>query len=928
MYETDPSDPDAREQFLLSAKIYENEGAFISISESFPSEIAASRHSSFDGNKGDHKDGDLDGPGAARIGGLTGAGTKKRCDSEDLLTSSAGAEMFAKQKGGYVAKLERQVDNSFFLCLNTCRYCDYDHGHYQCSTSVVEREVGLRVKHSIKKSKFTGDTEIKFVNVALPTFVPSFSASKSSSSCGRLIAKPGTKRAIWCPRTLKNEVYARSKDSVGSNLDFETASVTSKHSAASKGSMVSSRSGKPLGPHRVSSFNSKTMNELVQGSTDLCDKCMSKIPDWNPKINSLVTKFHDNRIRFPSSHNVIVYEEATLQEYKSVLKSAVTAAAALKESAPPQEPPKVVGGTHSSPFGKIGNFFSRKEKEPEPPKPSAPETKTLSKTLSADSAIFQFGKNNERSEEYALDFRGPLSPLQAFAIAMSSFADEMVVNYISLNAIALARARKKKRGSISSTSTSGSGDADGSVGGSPSSARKSLSSSGRRKVGKDKSSPRKSSEGSSTPAAPVTIFVPGAKPPPPPPMQRQNSGGTGEKKKRRPSITDIISSLTSTGSADATPEKTDASDTSTKPKRRTSLTQLFGSKPAGDEDTAPEPENVVKKSSWASKMFGGGSTEKVGPPPPPSGGDNMPPAPPVSVDTANVGADRPGGSASTPLSSSGPLVRIPAQGDVFRAQQAARIKSGAANIITVAPSSVHSSSSSINSNIGRQVSSSNQSQAAGSLPRPTVERSRSNSVSSTSSSMSHRSNQTSKHSTGPVVDVSSGLEGSGSSGPCSVVSAGAYTPLSGSSKSIPPATAAYIEKRKNLANLTGSNSNGTGTSIGVDDSTAVAQLSSLAVSESDAGCTSESPSAPFSQPSTPNRKNTPPAPTITTAGGISTPTKKIHHPPVRSPAPPGTRRQTPLTSPIARTRKEASPMGPTPSSGTAKDPSAGNESVS
>ena len=43
----------------------------------------------------------------------------------------------------------------------------------------------------------------------------------------------------------------------------------------------------------------------------------------------------------------------------------------------------------------------------------------LHHAVSADDAILQFGKSND--EEYILDFQYPMSPLQAFAIALSTY---------------------------------------------------------------------------------------------------------------------------------------------------------------------------------------------------------------------------------------------------------------------------------------------------------------------------------------------------------------------------------------------------------------------------------------------------------------------------------------------------------------------------
>ena len=100
-----------------------------------------------------------------------------------------------------------------------------------------------------------------------------------------------TRRVVWCPRTIKNS-FNRSNSQV--EAKFEVMDNVSQNIL---------------------------MNEAVLKLNDIGLRCMSKIPDWNPKINSLVSKFYQNRIRHASSHNFIVYEEAKLLSYKASLKA-------------------------------------------------------------------------------------------------------------------------------------------------------------------------------------------------------------------------------------------------------------------------------------------------------------------------------------------------------------------------------------------------------------------------------------------------------------------------------------------------------------------------------------------------------------------------------------------------------------------------------
>lgn len=413
---------------------------------------------------------------------------------------------------------------------------------------------------------------------------------------------------------------------------------------------------------------------------------------------------------------------------------------------------------------------------------------------------------------------------------------------------------------------------------------------------------------------------------------------------------------------DALPSDPSSAST-TKPKRRPSLTsQLFASlSPSSatansssgfgrDSDGATAPE----KKSWTSKMFGVGSAEKVAPPPPPpppatiSGPEpSFPPA--LSVDTrdsGDVSYNYQCSAASTPLTSSSPLVRIPNQGDVFRAHQAARLRTASAGPPGVSGAEIsgavplrQASSLTAPSTYGHSDSPNSNSGAltADNLPRPNLERSRSNSISSTSSGVSYRSNLSNpNHSSSlpgnqnqaSIATLSLSAKqfpttgGQDISGSSSVASSSVTSaPVIIGAKTIPPVTAAYMEKRRNLASIANSVNHSRSSSF--DGSVVVAgEMSSLTLSGGSGGDGGGSDTPPVANRNTPpatpsiSRKaspaigfNTGPS-TITTAGGIKTPTKNIHHPPIRSgpstPTPP-TRRQAPLTSPIVRARTGANP---------------------
>lgn len=117
----------------------------------------------------------------------------------------------------------------------------------------------------------------------------------------------------------------------------------------------------------------RTANPSLPMSADVCDavaitpsvgvRCVNKLPEWSPDLESLVLKFQGNRILSASAKNFLLFEE-NLQGYRK-------------------------------------NYSNSEEGGSE------------------DAAILQFGKSSPT--QFILDFKHPLSPLQAFGIAISSF---------------------------------------------------------------------------------------------------------------------------------------------------------------------------------------------------------------------------------------------------------------------------------------------------------------------------------------------------------------------------------------------------------------------------------------------------------------------------------------------------------------------------
>ena len=128
MYYSDPNNPDVEEDFVLSAKIFDNSNVLISTKESFPKDYQSIPSKLVPKN-------------SVQLMDFDDNDEEKRDDSSG---------------GSFVAKIERQLDNSFLICLSTCRYCDYEYGHFSCGCTNSygsyglqgnTREVCARVKH-------------------------------------------------------------------------------------------------------------------------------------------------------------------------------------------------------------------------------------------------------------------------------------------------------------------------------------------------------------------------------------------------------------------------------------------------------------------------------------------------------------------------------------------------------------------------------------------------------------------------------------------------------------------------------------------------------------------------------------------------------------------------------------------------------------
>lgn len=159
-------------------------------------------------------------------------------------------------RAGYVARLEKQKDLSYMLCLNYCHLCDYLLGGNAgcCGRGTKEREVVAKISHFFKQyrgmNQMSGSSQqlqYRCVNVYIPS-----------------ISRTG-KRKIWCPRSFR----LAHNDRIGNEVDVNTAIALDREMES------------------YTLFKNKT-------------------PEWSDQLSSLVVKFQGNRILTASARNFLL----------------------------------------------------------------------------------------------------------------------------------------------------------------------------------------------------------------------------------------------------------------------------------------------------------------------------------------------------------------------------------------------------------------------------------------------------------------------------------------------------------------------------------------------------------------------------------------------------------------------------------------------
>ena len=286
-----------------------------------------------------------------------------------------------RERIGYVGSVSRQHDRAFLVDINHCHLCDDVIGRFACGRG-ENREVVARIAHSVLWHK-QGNAEMRLMNISFPYL----------NRAPPAIMREG--RRTWCPRTL---------------LETGPASMPTD----------------------------TTFQERIQHHPNNV-KCVNKLPVWNEVEESLMLHFQANRVLATSACNFILYEErrlalkalvgprlppppsrmmppSPLQSHKQPVSHTGTAGAA-----PPSAPVLSPAAAKLQPSDSAENSGTGTPL-PQPTRRSGQPMRKAGdqNAISADQAIMQFGRAD--SHRFILDFKYPMSPLQAFGSALSSFA--------------------------------------------------------------------------------------------------------------------------------------------------------------------------------------------------------------------------------------------------------------------------------------------------------------------------------------------------------------------------------------------------------------------------------------------------------------------------------------------------------------------------
>ncbi len=156
------------------------------------------------------------------------------------------------------------------------------------------------------------------------------------------------------------------------------------------------------------------INPAISNSSDMCEaisstpaaqlSCVNKLPEWSAEHESLVLKFQGNRILSASTRNFLLFEKVKQKE--NMIEDSCNDSDSI-----------ISGRTRTESIGSTDSNLTKSSNTNA--KVFRPKV-TKKSEKHPDVALLQFGKST--ANNYVLDYQYPLSPLQAFGIALTTFA--------------------------------------------------------------------------------------------------------------------------------------------------------------------------------------------------------------------------------------------------------------------------------------------------------------------------------------------------------------------------------------------------------------------------------------------------------------------------------------------------------------------------
>mmetsp|Transcript_10680 Transcript_10680/g.16088 ORF Transcript_10680/g.16088 Transcript_10680/m.16088 type:complete len:481 (+) Transcript_10680:1112-2554(+) len=358
-----------------------------------------------------------------------------------------------KPKKGFVARVEQQSDSSYLICLNRCHLCDGKLGRFTCGRSCEEREIVGKVSHTIRRLSNPAGVDFRCISVTIP------------------IVSDSGMRKIWCPRSFKisfpneignhfdiNEAVSRyitmgvkyvnklpewNEDLKSLVLKFQgnrvlTASAknfllyaekyskmeTSRSLTVSKGSRSAfDESHNECSNMDNNRFRSNTSSSLTDSNHSYSNHTYNS--EESGKFSNLIQSTTTATTLTTSSSPTITLEDLSLDNTATnVINNNTNNHTHRSRSKTTVVEEDLTSRSHRPRARTRSNRSDDTDETTSLSTPVARSHKSKKKPIAAcdatDVAIMQFGKSS--SSRYVLDFKYPLSPIQAFGVALSAFS--------------------------------------------------------------------------------------------------------------------------------------------------------------------------------------------------------------------------------------------------------------------------------------------------------------------------------------------------------------------------------------------------------------------------------------------------------------------------------------------------------------------------